>query len=771
MVNTVLLIILHYQQKLKNLLTDLLFAIIMAMNQKILVKIFYFLTGLTLLVPFVVWGDLLYPFVAPRTLLLRAAVLLALPLYVYLISQNPKWRPNLKNPLNLAIIGFWIINLITSFTGANVIRSLFGNFERMGGTFHLLCLSLLYFYVLLLGKINAGWLQKFLKAWVWAAALVSLFGLWERLGLPLPYPDSYMPQRVSSTLGNPIFFASFLIFPIFLALFFFLSEEERLWRYVYGGFVLLQLLGVYISVTRGAAVGLLISVLVFGIVYLLKASKGKVKSYGLTVLAVLVILGGGLFLVKNHLPKGSLFYRLTNLNDSNSTSRLIQWKIAFRGIKDHPLLGVGPENYNVIANKYFDRELYKYDYSWFDKPHNYLIEILATNGVFGFGFYLLIIFTSFYAVFKAVKAELITWADASVLWAALLAYQIQNLFVFDTSAAAVMFFVFTGFCGYLLEESRSSEQKNQKQNNKNLAVGQGGVTFLGISYVAVAYVFYAAIICPIIILKDSNYASAYCDSSPDAAYNLFEKTELVPFNFDLGETSVQYEQCTIKASQDMADKLPAASINKLLDGAIASFEKTTSEVKNNPIYWFKLENLYAVKANFNKTDVSPKSEQAIENAINLAPNRIEPLFFKAQLYAVEHKKQEVIDLSQKIVDMVPENAEAKWRLALGYQDIGRSDDATKMAETALAQGYKFKLVKEIRWLINYYADHENYVKVALLYEQAIQINPNDYQLWANLATTYAKMGEKQKAIDAAQNVLRLSPESAQQVQQFINNLQ
>jgi hypothetical protein len=53
--------------------------------------------------------------------------------YVYLVLVRKELRPNLKNPLNIFILVFLVINFLSAIFGVNVTRSIWGNFERMAG--------------------------------------------------------------------------------------------------------------------------------------------------------------------------------------------------------------------------------------------------------------------------------------------------------------------------------------------------------------------------------------------------------------------------------------------------------------------------------------------------------------------------------------------------------------------------------------------------------------------------------------------------------------
>jgi tetratricopeptide (TPR) repeat protein len=273
------------------------------------------------------------------------------------------------------------------------------------------------------------------------------------------------------------------------------------------------------------------------------------------------------------------------------------------------------------------------------------------------------------------------------------------------------------------------------------------------------------------VLHNLNYAYSIGVKQPTTADKYFQLAASQPFIYDPGDLGIKYSEFAISIGQDEADILNHNFINQALDNSAAVLEKETAKVNNNPIYWFHLANDYDTKSILNKTPVDPRSITAVNNAIALAPNRVEPKFFLVQIYGLQNDIPKVVSESEEIAREVPFFPDVQWRLALAYKDAGRLDDAVRVGEQAISEGYQFKLVQEFKWLINYYADQQNYQRVADLYEQAVKLSPEDYQLYASLATVYAKLGEKDKAIQTAQKVVQLNPASQPSVDAFIKSLQ
>lgn len=96
-----------------------------------------------------------------------------------------------------------------------------------------------------------------------------------------------------------------------------------------------------------------------------------------------------------------------------------------------------------------------------------------------------------------------------------------------------------------------------------------------------------------------------------------------------------------------------------------------------------------------------------------------------------------------------------------------------MAEAKLAinGGYKVTSFSDTLWLANLYGDNGDFKAAVPLYEQAVQLKPNDTQLLGGLAYVYAQSGDKQKALDIAYKMLQMDPSLKDQVDAFIKSLQ
>ena len=737
------------------------------MFEKILTRIFRYLVYLSLLTPFLVSKDFLFPFVTTKALFLRVVVGLALSIYIYLILAHREYRPNLKNPLNFSIIAFWLINLISAFFGVNVTKSLWGNFERMGGVYYLFHLSLIYFYILLLAEIKPKFLNTFLKLAVIIAGLASFYGILVALGMKPFVPDPSLP-RISITFGNPIYVGSFLILPMFLSMFFVFQAESKLEKIIFAFLALLQLIAIYLSGTRGSVVGLVIGLFLAGIVFVVLVRNKKVKYLGGSLILFFVLIAGLLYIYNQKLPQGSILRRVFSLNDSNAQSRFIQWKVALRGVKDYSILGTGPENYYIVANKYHNPEIAKYDRSWFDKPHNFLLEILLTTGFLGFFAYFAILVFALWGIIKAYRENWLALLEFLALATGLVVYQLQNLFVFDNVSSSLMFYIYLAFCYFLWQQSQIKTKKDKVP--RTLLPKSFLYTTFAIACLVSIYISYITNIIPARIAKNVNYGFAYASVDPYKSRGYFETALTLPFNLDFGETVMKFDDFAVGTINSPEGQKNPEFAKQNVYKALEVSQKLVSKIDNYSIYWYKLANVYLAKNVIEKTNFSLEGEEALQKAIDLAPKRIEGYMLKAQIRWMQLRPEEALEIINKVLELDPTNLNAKWQMALMKKELNREPESLAIFEELAAKDYEFRSLNEVQWVIDYYKNQKQYDKAIAIYERLAQKGVLQLDGYWALAKLYAEAGQKDKALDLASKILKADPSRKQEILDFFKGI-
>lgn len=200
--------------------------------------------------------------------------------------------------------------------------------------------------------------------------IVGLYGLLQWLGVVhlLHYQAivdgirAYVDQhRAIAFFESPNYLAMYLVPPVLLVFnyYFFRKEAAKLWL------LTVPILAVILTSSRGG-----IAALVFGLVLIVSARKGiawAARTAGLT----LVILIGLLLVAPHGAGKGG------------DESRTYIWKQAAVLISEHPLLGIGPGQFNAALNIKLANDSY-YQASVRDyalHAHNILLNFWLSGGL------------------------------------------------------------------------------------------------------------------------------------------------------------------------------------------------------------------------------------------------------------------------------------------------------------------------------------------------------------------------------------------------------
>ena len=116
-----------------------------------------------------------------------------------------------------------------------------------------------------------------------------------------------------------------------------------------------------------------------------------------------------------------------------------------------PFFGTGPENFNYSFNKYYNPRFLKFGgggfgETWFDKPHNAILEVLAETGIIGGLTYILIWFAAGLALYKLFKnGEKFL---SLILASAFISYLGAVFFSFDSFGSWFGLYLMLGFLAY-----------------------------------------------------------------------------------------------------------------------------------------------------------------------------------------------------------------------------------------------------------------------------------------------------------------------------------
>jgi tetratricopeptide (TPR) repeat protein len=241
------------------------------------------------------------------TLLRSIALFMALAWVVKVIEElshgQPVLRISRRTPLVLVTAGLVAVYLVTTITSVTRFTSLWGSYQRLQGTYTTLSYIVVFFLVLNEMRSRTQ-LNRLITAAIVTSVPISLYGLIQHYGIdPLPWGGN-VTRRVASNMGNAIFISAYEIMIFFVTLgrvvesfIAILTEEEarisdilRAAAYIF--VILIQLITIWFSQSRGPWMGLLVGAftfVLFGLLALRRASPDT----GSTVWSdVLKALGG-----------------------------------------------------------------------------------------------------------------------------------------------------------------------------------------------------------------------------------------------------------------------------------------------------------------------------------------------------------------------------------------------------------------------------------------------------------------------------------------------
>jgi O-antigen ligase len=288
--------------------------------------------------------------------------------------------------------------------------------------------------------------------------------------------------RFQGSLGNPAYVAPYLMFIIFYTLYLWWDKKIRInsRSFWYLFLVLFFTLFFVLSQTRGAFLGLIAGIFAF-LIYLILSNK-NLKKAGILGMVILIILGGIVYFYRNsnfiqNLP-GSRFLQIS-FKERTAQTRFWTWQSAWKGFKERPILGWGPENFPAVFDKYFDQRHYLVNTpseTWFDRAHSVVFDYLAETGILGLLSYLGI-YVVFYLIFfrlikiynelknkKNLSKDLPNDLQWNLLFSILIAYFVQNLIIFEVLPMYLNFFLVLAFSSYVF--SLLKLEANLKLNKK-----------------------------------------------------------------------------------------------------------------------------------------------------------------------------------------------------------------------------------------------------------------------------------------------------------------
>jgi O-antigen ligase len=320
------------------------------------------------------------------------------------------------------------------------------------------------FHVLLYVTVAAS-VMRTERLWKWlmwtslgVSAYLSIYGLLQITGIAALGQGGAagLTARLDATFGNPIYFAVYMLFHVFIAAL--LWSQAWVERgpgkrmgvsLAYGAIILADTYMLLATGTRGTMLGLIGGAFLTAGLVLIQANKSKTAwRAAVAGLVTLVVLGGIFFAVKDQpwIHKVGFLSRMATISASDTTAkaRFYNWGMAWKGAQERPLLGWGQENYAIVFDKYYDPRMHGQE-PWFDRVHNVIFDWLVAGGFLGLLAYLSIFAATLWVIWRSGA---FTVAERSLLTGLLAGYFVHNFFVFDNVTSYILFGTILAFVMY-----------------------------------------------------------------------------------------------------------------------------------------------------------------------------------------------------------------------------------------------------------------------------------------------------------------------------------
>jgi len=274
--------------------------------------------------------------------------------------------------------------------------------------------------------------------------LASIYGILQFLGLDIYHwqEAALYTGRAFSSLGQPNFFASWLLLVSGISFLFFYQEKKFLFKSTYFLIFLTILLALISSGSRGALVAFFASLFIF-LVYLFFNSKVGLTLRKKLVLSGLILVVFFVFAFSLELILPGRISSLLDRSGGSVSARLDFYQASVSSIKVDLLFGHGQENL-------YEAFLPYYQTSWGvhgdvgqvpDKAHNLLLDILMSHGFFGLIFYSFFFSFFFFLVFRLLNSKDFQSQGLALGFGAF-AYLFSLLFSFAVVSTEFYFFIF-----------------------------------------------------------------------------------------------------------------------------------------------------------------------------------------------------------------------------------------------------------------------------------------------------------------------------------------
>lgn len=702
---------------------------------------------------FIVTRPLYFPFITGKNFAFRILIELLAVVWVYAALRFPSFRPR-SSAIGWSVAAFIAVMGIATAFALSPYKSFWSDFERMDGYVGLLHLSLYFLLLVSIFTTNRDW-RIFFHTSLGASVIVSLYAVLQLAGKLDIHQGG---TRVDATLGNATYLAAYLLFHLFFLIWFFLRSDNPFLRSCYAAAFLLEAFILYHTATRGAILGLLGGLAILA-AFLAFSSRGIIRRAAIGALVVVALVPALFFLARNAdiVRKSEVLARFASISPIETTtqSRFTIWKMALRGWRERPILGWGQESFTYVFSKYYEPSLWRQE-PWFDRAHNVFLDWLTAGGIAGLASYLAMYAAALWLLIRSFRKKNMDSATFGIIVSLLAAHFFQNLFVFDNLTSYLLFFAVLAFAHHAAGEPRTAVSRPA------FAIPYGvRPAASALAVAAFVLIFYFANLKPIMAAKIILDALKTAQSS-QAAGKVEESIAVFRKGLRLntfGTTELR-EQVSQTVNPVIADSsLAAQDKAKFAEFAIQEMQKQTSEIPSDIRAKAFLATIYS------SVGRSADAIATVNDVLRLSDRRPQFYFIAAEAYLKTNRNEQAVSALRRAYDLAPDYPDAVANLGTVLILNSRESEAEDLME----RHFGTRVPAEPRFA-QAYAQRGYFKKSAAVWEELVKADPVNAEYYANLGLVYAKTGERDRAISAFEEAIRLEPAFKTRGEELIKQL-
>ena len=404
-----------------------------------------------------------------KTLLFQLGILVILVVISFGSKLNiiKTWK-KYKVIMSLLFLYAFVLLMATIISESTFV-SFFGSERHQGFLQYLFYLSLVFIIFTII--TNKQYVYKLIHWIIGGAALVSIVGILEQAGFRI-FEYTIFDKGIASTLGHPSFLGAFIVMTIPLTVAFIFYSSSRIKKQLAIILVVLQIIVLYLTQTRGAWIALIVVALFVIILVLIKQKKRKILYLTLSILIIVFGLAIGT----------GLLQQVVDFQSGSGALRIIWAEQAVEIIKGSPWLGFGLDMQKDVLISSYDpiQGVYSYYNLFTDRVHNEFLDQALTAGLIGLGAYLAILIFVF---IKAIKYFLKSHKKESSIVLALitgiLAYLVQGMFSFSVTVLYAYLWIYISLVFVIIGlNNESGDVKNERLNKTKKYLGN----FIGLIF-------------------------------------------------------------------------------------------------------------------------------------------------------------------------------------------------------------------------------------------------------------------------------------------------